>query len=54
MSVQMHGMYDGEIISEYHLDRGILAKIVYIPFGVVGVGGIAHVCKEQERITMRR
>ena len=47
----MHGVHHGRLVVEYDADRGVLAEVVYVPLGVVWVGGVARVGEVEDRET---
>ena len=47
--VQVDGVHGGEEVAHHDADRGRGAEVVNVPFGVVGVGGVAAGGEEERR-----
>lgn len=50
MTVEVHWVRDGDVTAHDEADRGAITKVVDVPLGVVGVGGVALICEEEYRV----
>ena len=53
MAVQMHGVRGAELILDDDSDGAVVAEIVDIPLGVVGVREVALVRQDQDWVTLQ-
>ena len=50
--VEMHGVCGGEVVLKDDPYRGISAEVVDVPLRVIGIGGVALVGKDEERVAI--
>ncbi len=50
--VEMHGMGSSEFVLHDEADGGVVAKVVDVPLRVLGVGRVALVCEEKDRMVV--
>ena len=50
VAVEMHGMRSGEVVLQDNSYRGIGAEIEDIPLRVVGIGGVALIGEDENRV----
>ena len=52
MPVQMHGVGSGKFVMDDDADGGVVAEVVDVPLGVVGVGEVAAVGKHEDGVVV--
>ena len=52
VAVEMHGVGGGEFVLDNDADGAVVAEVVDVPLGVVGVGEVALVGEDEDRMTL--
>ena len=54
VAMEMHGVGGGKFVLDNEADGAIVAEVVDVPLWVVGVGEVALVGEDEDRMTLRR